>query len=111
MAHFAPARGKPAEVRGPEGLKAWVKDFLSSFTDPRITTTVGPIADGDLLAGRFLFRGSYRGGIPGASPDAVGKPVEYAGIDILRVADGKLVEHWLSADALVLLQQIGAIPS
>ena len=69
------------------------------------------MADGDLLAGRFLFRGAYRGGIPGASPEAVGRPAEYAGIDILRVEDGKLVEHWLSADALVLLRQIGTIPS
>ncbi len=31
-------------------------------------------------------------------------------IDIIRVADGKVAEHWGAADNLVLMQQIGAIP-
>ena len=55
VAHDAPSGGNPAEVRGPEGLRAWVERFLSGFTDARVTTEVGPMADGDLLAGRFLF--------------------------------------------------------
>jgi predicted SnoaL-like aldol condensation-catalyzing enzyme len=32
-------------------------------------------------------------------------------MDLLRVEDGKIVEYWLSADILQMLQQIGVIPS
>ena len=53
----------------------------------------------------------YGGGIPGASLDAIGGRVEYAGIDIFRVESGRIAEYWLCADIMVMLQQVGAIPS
>jgi hypothetical protein len=43
--------------------------------------------------------------------EVVGKQVEYAGMDIFRVDAGKIVEYWLCADILQLLQQVGVIPS
>jgi predicted SnoaL-like aldol condensation-catalyzing enzyme len=49
--------------------------------------------------------------MPGASPTAIGTPVEYAGMDMLRLEDGKIREYWLCADILQLLQQVGTIPS
>jgi predicted ester cyclase len=111
VAHFAPVGNSPAEVRGPEGLKRWIGGNLAAFADYGFASTVGPLADGDMVAGRWVFRGAYAGGIPGASPDAVGERVEYAGIDILRVENGRIVEYWLCADILQMLQQVGAIPS
>ena len=111
VAHFAPASTSPASVRGPDGLKQWIGGSAAAFTDYSFTTTVGPLADEDKVAGRWLFRGTYQGGIPGASPAAVGKQVEYAGMDLFRVEAGKIVEYWLCADILHLLQQVGMIPS
>ena len=111
VAHFAPAATSPAEVRGPNGLKQWIGGSAAAFTNYSFTTTVGPLADEDKVAGRWVFRGTYQGGIPGASPAAVGKRVEYAGMDLFRVEDGKIVEYWLCADMLQLLQQVGMIPS
>ncbi|MBA2247323.1 MAG: ester cyclase [Chloroflexia bacterium] len=55
--------------------------------------------------------GTYQGGIPGSSPSAVGQPVEYEGVDVFRIEEGKIAEYWLSADILQLLQEIGVIPS
>ena len=52
----------------------------------------------------------FRGGMQ-KPPDAIGKQVEYAGMDIFRVEAGKIVEYWLCADTLQLLQQVGVIPS
>jgi len=101
----------PSEVRGPDGLTQWISGTQAAFTTARFTTVVGPLAEGDLVAGRWLFRATYAGGMPGASPTAVGKQVEYAGMDVLRVENGKIVEYWLCADILQLLQQIGVIPS
>ncbi|MBA2676783.1 MAG: ester cyclase [Ktedonobacteraceae bacterium] len=111
VAHFAPMGNSPTEVRGPEGLKQWIGGIGAAFTNASFTTSVGPLADEDLVAGRWTFRATYQGGMPGASPAAVGKSVEYAGMDIFRVEDGKIVEYWLCADILQLLQQVGMIPS
>lgn len=111
VAHFAPAGNSPSEVRGPAGLTQWISGVTAAFTDYSFTTTVGPVADEDYIAGRWVFRATYQGGMPGASPDAIGNPVEYAGMDMLRVEDGKIVEYWLCADIMQLLQQVGIIPS
>jgi predicted SnoaL-like aldol condensation-catalyzing enzyme len=34
-----------------------------------------------------------------------------AAIDVNRVADGKIAEHWVALDQLGVLQQLGAIPA
>ena len=80
---------------------------VGAFADHSFTTTVGPLSDDDEVAGRWLFHGTYKRGMPGASPNAVGEHVEYAGIDLFRVEAGKIVEYWLCADTLQLLQQVG----
>ncbi len=80
VAHFAPVGNSLGEVRGPDGLKQWIGGTVGAFNDYSFTTTVGPIVDEDNVAGRWLFRATYQGGMPGASPTAVGKHVEYAGI-------------------------------
>lgn len=111
VAHFAAAGGSPSEVQGPEGLKQWIGGILAAFSNAGFTTSVGPLADEDLVAGRWIFRATYQGGMPGASPAAIGNDVEYVGMDIFRVKDEKIVEYWLCADILHLLQQVGMIPS
>ncbi len=111
VAHFAPVGNSPAVVVGSEGLKQWIGGTAAAFTNASFTTTVGPLADEDLVAGRWVFRAIYQGGMPGASSAAVGKHVEYAGMDLFRVEAGKIVEYWLCADILQLLQQVGMIPS
>ena len=40
-----------------------------------------------------------------------GRRVEIGLIDIVRVADGRVVEHWNAVDTLGMLQQLGAIPA
>lgn len=110
-AHFAPAGNSPSEVRGPDGLQGWISLLMSAFTDYSVATTVGPLADGDKLAGRWVIRGKYQGGIPGSSPAAIGKQIEFEGMDLLRVEGGQIVEYWVSSDTLDFQQQLGVIPS
>ena len=40
-----------------------------------------------------------------------GKRVEIEAIDIVRIVDGKAVEHWGVTDNMGLMQQIGAVPA
>ena len=67
------------------------------------------IAEGDKVAVRFTLRGTHGGDLMGIPP--TGKPVAVTGIDINRIADGKIAERWANFDALGLMQQLGVIPT
>ena len=57
---------------------------------------------------RWTFRGTHEGELMGIAP--TGNRVEFAGIVIYQVVDGKIVEGWVSSDALGLKQQLGILP-
>ena len=59
--------GQPEEPRGPIRLVALVEAGSAPFDDVRQEIAIGPLVDGDLVAARWIFRGRYRGGLPGAS--------------------------------------------
>jgi predicted ester cyclase len=44
----------------------------------------------------------------GISP--TNKRVEWRGINIYRIADGKIIEEWFQEDMLGLMQQLGVVP-
>jgi steroid delta-isomerase-like uncharacterized protein len=63
------------------------------------------IAEGDKVVARIRMTGTHTGdfyGIP-----ATGKRVEFTGIYIVRIKNGKIVEHWGEEDAYSLLLQLG----
>lgn len=41
---------------------------------------------------------------------ATGRHVTWSFIDIWRIVDGKLAEHWVEADILGMMQQMGLLP-
>ena len=71
------------EVHGPGDLATIVRETRAMFTDLTFTMTVGPVADGDLVAGRWTGRGQTADGV-----------TRFFGNDILRVRDGRFVEYW-----------------
>jgi len=98
------------QVHGREALLAWINQTRSLFDDLRLTVEVGPIVDGESVAGRWVAEGTYHGGIAGSTAPA-GTRVRFHGNDIWR-ADGDLIrEYWLSDDLLDLMQQLGVIPA
>jgi len=108
LAHAAPITGGPAgEMSGRRTLDEWVTGINTLFPDLDFAFNVGPIVDGDFLVIRWKARGTYAGGFPPASPDAVGRVMTFYGTDTLRVRDGQLAEYWANADSLWLLQQLG----
>ncbi len=42
---------------------------------------------------------------------ATGKQVSFAEVHIVRIANGKAVEHWGVEDSLGMMQQLGVIPA
>lgn len=67
------------------------------------------IAEGDMVVTRKTFHGTHLGEFMGVA--ATGKPVVFDGIDILRIADGRLAEHWTVVDMNGFMEQIGPLPS
>lgn len=99
----------PAEdVNGPQELVEMVQRGRQPFNDLTFEIEIGPIVEGDLVAARWVGRGAYAGGIPGASASA-GEQVTFRGSDFVRVQSGRIVEYWVSSDGLHLMSQLGVI--
>jgi predicted ester cyclase len=41
---------------------------------------------------------------------ASGRHISVVGVGVMRVANGKVAEFWVSPDRMSLMQQIGALP-
>ena len=108
VAHAAPITGVgEGEIHGREALNQWVGGINTLLPDLNFEITVGPIATDEYLVVRWKARGTYGGGYPGASDDAVGSVIAFTGTDTLRVIDGMLAEYWANADSLLFVQQLG----
>ena len=55
------------------------------------------------------YRGTHQGAFRAISP--TDKPISVMGINIFRIVNGKMVEHWGLADRLSTLQQLGVVPT
>jgi predicted ester cyclase len=66
------------------------------------------IAEEDKVASRVSLSATHQGEFQGIPP--TGKQVMQTGIDLLRIAGGKVVERWGEFDNLGLLQQLGVLP-
>ena len=58
---------------------------------------------------RKTFHGTHQGDLMGIPPS--GRPIAFDVIDILRLKDGKITDHWNVVDQLGLMRQIGASPT
>ena len=97
------------DVHGPDGLVEALRQGHAPFDDVTVTLDVGPIVDGDRVAARWTFGGSYRGGMPGATAPQ-GTRVSFSGHDILRVDGDRFAEYWVISDTRALAQQLGLSP-
>ena len=66
------------------------------------------IAEGDRVMVRWSSRGRHVGEVHGLPP--TGKEVTNSGINIFRIADGRIAEVWDIFDRLWLWQQLGVLP-
>jgi predicted ester cyclase len=99
---------EPDAVRGPQGFKNQIQQYLTAFPDARLTVDEQFI-DGDVVATRWTGRGTHQGDLMGIAP--TGRQVTIWGLTIEKYKNGKLVEGWNNWDALGMLQQVGAIPA
>jgi steroid delta-isomerase-like uncharacterized protein len=97
----------PGLPSGLAGAKAVHKTSLKGMPDFH-TTIDDLIAEGDRVAARITMTGTHTGDFWGMP--ATGKTVKFTGMYIVRIKDGKIVEHWGEEDSVSLLQQLGFMP-
>jgi len=86
-------------------LKQHIAGYEAAF--PRYTMIAeDTIAEADKVVLRFTMRATYAGGF--MDIPARGQQVAMPGIVIYRIAEGKIVEHWMQVDSATLMQQLGA---
>ena len=100
--------GLPGQPPGKEGVRFFVDAMRAAFPDLRPASLEPMLADGDLEAARVILTGTHEGDFMGVS--ATGRSVELETIDIIRLVDGKVAEHWGITDTMSLMQQLGALP-
>lgn len=74
------------DVKGARALVDLITETRDGFDDLSFVVTVGPVADGSLVAGRWAGEGQNAEG-----------PATFFGNDILRLHDGKIVEYWTAS--------------
>ncbi|QRE72768.1 ester cyclase [Methylobacterium aquaticum] len=95
-------------VRGPEGV-ARLGEVLHGGVTEMTLPIDEVVAEGDRVLVRLRFRGRHTGDLMGLP--ASGRSIDIAVMDLFRIVDGRLVEHWALLDNLGMLKQVGALPA
>src|SRR3954467_848115 len=80
--------------------------FVEGFPDLHLEVQDSS-ADEGMVAQRILFTGTHSGPFRGLPP--TGRKVRFSGLEINRMADGRVAEHWFQLDTLTLFEQLGLL--
>lgn len=101
---LADATGQP--VRGLQAFHDFHDQFRGAFSDLYVSVD-DVIAEGDRVVARCSVRGKHTGESLGFA--ATHAPIQFEGIAIIRVKDGKIVEAWNQFDFLEMNKQLGVL--
>jgi len=93
-------------ITGPESFKRFHRAFVSAYPDLHIDVE-DTIIEEDKIVARCKVTGTHGGEGIGLVP--TNKNVEFTGIAIVRVRDGKIVEAWNEFDFMKMYTQLGVM--
>ena len=102
--YLAHAPGVPE----PLDADAWAEFIFDVFAGafPDLRLTIERICAGDdMVAARMAFRGTHRGEFQGLPP--TNREVSFTSVEINRIENGKVAEHWFDFDQGKLFEQLG----
>ena len=91
---------------GPRDFRPFHTLFREAFPNI-ITAAEDIIAEGDKVAARCSVRARHEGNFLGI--DATQSPVDFTGMVIVRIYNGKIVEAWNNFDFMRLHKQVGLL--
>jgi steroid delta-isomerase-like uncharacterized protein len=93
-------------ITGPQEFRPFHTLFRDAFPNMMIVVE-DMVAEGDRVAARCSVRAKHEGDFMGR--EATQAPVEFTGMTIVRVANGKIAEAWNNFDFMRLHKQVGLI--
>ena len=90
---------------GPVGQAKIAEEFRRAFPGLRFQVDL-VLGEDDLVAARWTAAGTHTG--PWGSIEPTGKRTTFSGVNVVRFAEGKVVEIWNHRDDLGLMTQVGA---
>lgn len=103
---FVNRTARPGFPTGAEGMRQTLSDFLwKTFSDLKIEI-LDQIGEGDKVTTRKIIHGTHTGEFLGKP--ATGKRIGIPIIDIVRLRNGKYLEHWNIIDIYNVLLQISS---
>lgn len=104
LPEFINRSARPGFSPGPDGMIHFLSNVLwQAFSELEVEIHV-QIAEGDKVSTRKTIHGKHTGPFMGLEPS--GKKIELKIIDIVRLKDGKDIEHWSAFDLQQVLAQI-----
>jgi steroid delta-isomerase-like uncharacterized protein len=88
-----------------DGTRQIYQAFRAGFPDWHAEVHL-TIAEGDLVSTYKDYHGTHRGTFMGIAP--TGRVTRFSVMDIMRVRDGRITDHWTVADGAGLMQQLRA---
>jgi steroid delta-isomerase-like uncharacterized protein len=100
---FVSHNNPPGFPPGVAGVKQFFAMFRDAFPDAAVAIDE-LVADGDRVAVATTLTGTHEGELMGMAP--TGRSVSVTGIDIVRIEDGRIVEHRGLTDIVGLMRQL-----
>jgi predicted ester cyclase len=106
--HYLESLGLPHSPNAVEDFKKFYSALLAAFPYSKATIQ-NQLAEGDLVATHKTLYGTHKGEFRGIQP--TGKRIALDLMDIFRIAEGKIVEHWAVIDFMNLMRQLDTVRS
>lgn len=96
----------PGQSAGPDGAAYFFNEILRPAFPDLVVTIHDQLAEDDKVVTRKSYRATHRGDFLGVP--ATGRTVDFAVTDVIRLRNGRYVEHWAIADMAGLRAQLAA---
>ena len=97
----------PGMVPGRQGMIDMMGMVVGAFPDLNVVVEHW-VAEGDLVVGVMTTKGTQNGEFMGMP--ASGKKFSVREMHMVRVANGKMAEHWGRSNEMSMMQQLGLMP-
>jgi steroid delta-isomerase-like uncharacterized protein len=95
-----------AKIVGIEGFRDHVLAFRHCYPD-LVVTVEGQMAEADVVVTWFVLRGTHLGAFGGVPP--TNKQITLRGVNVQRIRNGRIVEHWGVSNSLEALLELGVV--
>jgi steroid delta-isomerase-like uncharacterized protein len=99
---------QPNMIPDKAGVRGLYRSLRAAFPDFRAEIH-WQAADGELVTTYKTYHGTHQGTFLGVAP--TGRKIHFETVDVMRVRNDKITEHWGVANLFSLMQQLGAWPT